>query len=225
MSRVRVGVIVPWMNRTVEDELPALVSDQGVSLHWSRALPTVLPADRSDESYLSGLLADVPNALARLAPEDLDLLILACTSAALEGAGGTAGFRGRVVTAFECVLDALAEGNGSPVLLCTPYSTELTQLIAVALRDRGHNIEVITRVASTRAFRDIPIGEVATTIASAMTPRIGRILVSCTGLYTSALDAVLSREHGITMPTMSSVSAIAGVIRKHATMQTQHHVR
>lgn len=204
----RCGVLVPWMNRTVEDELPQLLLNVGVGLHWARLRPNPLPSGPDDETYLARMMGEVPDALASLAPTDLDLLVLACTSAAL----GPMAVRTRVpmVTAFDCVLEVLGDG---PVMLCAPYSWSLIEQMAEALEVAGHPVLVKARVNPKGEFRDVTAAEIAQTIAAAWTPSVEKIVLSCTALYTLGLTARLKLDHGIQTPIISSIEAIAEVIR------------
>lgn len=225
MNSLRVGMVVPWMNRTVEDELPELLQAVPVHLHWTRARPAKFPMDRSDESYLSSLIADVPEALERLAPSDLALVVLACTSASFDTTLCTLASETRVVNAFECVISALSGSIGEPLLLCTPYSAELTGNLARELEARGHQIERVARIVSPHHFREISPLDIAATIAREVSRDVTQILISCTALYTATVSELLEFDYGIKIPVTSSVSAIANFITnyasKHANIPSQ----
>lgn len=207
-ARWRCGIVVPWMNRAIEDELPLLISGSDVALHWSRVLPARLPADRNDESYLPSLLEDLPTAMARLAPSDLKEVLLGCTSATISPVV-TVGGRS-VVTAFHCLSLAL---DSRPTLLCTPYSEATTTGIADALRRQEHAIEHVLSLKDDREFRDLPSTEIAAQIARYWRPGIEQVAISCTALYTADVPAILQSCYGIQARVITSITAMANFIR------------
>lgn len=211
MLKPRFGILVPWMNRTVEDELPGLVGN-AAHLHWSRLLPDPLPRDRWDESYLAALLLDVPNAVARLGPADLRGIILACTSSSLEGAPARLGSETAVMTAFQCLLAELDRRSPESLLLCTPYSSRVTKTMAVALEAAGYRVEATAMVDSALEYRDIPAGTIVDAIASRITKKVDCVVVSCTALYTASIPAMFEARYGTSVSMVTSISSIAAHI-------------
>ncbi|MGW0824728.1 hypothetical protein [Streptomyces sp. NPDC002845] len=77
--RRRVGVLLPWANMAVEEELPQL-GEQGVVFHYAR----LVPASRTtavDDSFWHGLRAASASAVDSMRHLPLDATVLACTSA------------------------------------------------------------------------------------------------------------------------------------------------
>jgi maleate cis-trans isomerase len=214
MKNTRFGVIVPWINRTVEDELPLLV-DEAVGLHWSRVRPNPLPRDRDDESYLPSLVMELPRAVEELGPSDLDEVIFACTSACFDSHLVLPGIGRPIVTAFGCVVSQLQK-NAGKILLCTPYSESLTNALRAQLEQVGFSIANSVVIRSSSEFRDIDSQTICSALSREFTPTIDRILILCTALRTLVLSELLSKDYGITVPVISTVSAMAAHINDHA---------
>jgi maleate cis-trans isomerase len=197
------------MNRAVEDDLPTMTAGLPVGLHWARVRPDPLPSGPQDETYLNRLIARVPSAIERLAPDDLDAIILACTSAAIDSPNLESSVQ--ITTAYECFSSAL---TGVPTMLCTPYSEELTEALALQLTQDGRRIDVCVQIPVVGEFRDIQPAVIAGVLAKAMQPHIEQIAISCTALYTMPVRTLLSERYGIDVPITSSISAIATYIRR-----------
>lgn len=216
MKKARFGIIVPWVNRTVEDELPLLVGE-AVGLHWSRVRPNPLPCDRDDESYLPLLIQELPRAIKELEPSDLDEVIFACTSACFDSHLILHEMDRPVVTAFGCVVNQLQEGTGA-ILLCTPYSEELTHVLRTKLEQVDLPITSSVVVRSSSEFRDIDPQAICATLAKGFTSDIERILILCTALRTLGVSEILKKEYDITAPVMSTVSAMAAFINNRTSL-------
>ena len=208
MKRCRVGIIVPWMNRAVEDELPSLVADADVGIHWARILPNPPPSGPRDETYLPRLLAQVPMAIEQLAPSDLEAIVLACTSAAIGHVTGPHSIR--VVTAYECLSSSLLR---VPLLLCDPYSEDLSASIVGRLESDGHRVVSSARIPTYGEFRDVSAEAIAAIVARAIGPEAEQVAISCTALYTADVPRILREKHSLGVPVTTSISAIATFIR------------
>jgi len=127
-----VGVLVPWANMVVEEELPRLCPD-GVVFHYARLVPagrtTVL-----DVGFLDGLRSAVPEALVSLGMLPLDGVLLACTS---EGFTHSGGYAPGLVSAFDGLISALDRLDARRVALVTPYPQVITAREAEAFASRG----------------------------------------------------------------------------------------
>lgn len=238
----RVGILVPWANTVVEDELPRLRPD-AVVFHYARLVP---PSETTalDAGFLDGMRAAVPAALASMRQLPLAGVLLACTSAGLTaprhtipdrtGSGLTAGSHttddsdvqresgAGVVSAFDALTGALRRLGAGRIALATPYPRSITEREADAFAGAG-----ITVTAHASLDLDDGYGTVAAADITALAAEIpasvlasaDALVLSCTGWPT--LDVIPELERRLRMPVVSSNLALA----IHTAGLRDHHAR
>ena len=211
-GRVRFGLLVPWANSAVEDELPRfLKADAG----WHVA--RLVPATRStalDDRFLDGLIDAVPAAIGQLARLDLSGIGLACTSAGFHDA---ARLRRRVrqtsasvevISAFDAICRSLRRLAARSIMLVTPYTEVVTAREAQALCREGFEVVGSAALGRTDGFSEIDPGELVRA-RYALAGAADVTVVSCTALRTvEAID----RLEGDGVGTLSSNSCLAAAL-------------
>ena len=209
--RRKYGIVVPWMNRAVEAELPTMVMSN-VQLHWTRVVPTRLPESPKDESYLEDMVNNLPQALQALDPIDLRSVIFACTSASTLEVQKVDGFD--IVTTITCVIDELNHRDFTRPIIVSPYSSSLAtqieeRLVSSAIRPVSSSV-----IPYSGELRDIPRTAIADAVPTELTHKADSILILCTALFTGDIERQLAAK-SIGLPVVSSISSIAGYISRH----------
>ncbi|MEV3873688.1 hypothetical protein [Streptomyces sp. NPDC049906] len=204
-GKVRVGLLLPWANVAVEEELPRIGLRNAV-FHHARLVPSSR-ATAVDASFWHGLRDAAAGAVGSLVHVPLDSVVLACTSA---GFTGGLSLPAGTLTAFDVLVDGLRTLGARRVVLATPYPDRVTLSEATALRAAGFTVlahvglglddgyaDVPSRVVR-RLLRDLPAGSMGAADA---------VVLSCTGWHTLSCVEPLERELG--KPVVSSNLAIA----------------
>lgn len=200
-----VGVLVPWANTVVEEELPRLSSNE-VVLHYARLVP---PSHTTalDKGFLDGLRAAVPTAVASLNRLPLDAIFLACTS---EGFTRTTGKDEEVISAFDALTTALAQFGATRIALATPYPEPITQREADAFDARGIEVTAHASLGRDDGYPDVAACEIIS-LVEGLNPRAlaaaDVLVLSCTGWPTRGVLAILEQQWR--MPVLSSNLAMA----------------
>jgi maleate isomerase len=160
MSAIRVGLVVPSSNTTMETEVPELlrrrasVAPERFTTHASRvALRRVTPEE------LAAMNAASDRCAGELADARCDVLAYACLVAVMaEGAGAhvaaeqrlgkaaaAAGHDMPVVTSAGAMVEGLAALGARRVALIAPYLPPLTEKVVAYLG--GHGVEVIDAIS------------------------------------------------------------------------------
>jgi len=126
MKEYKVGLLIPWVNTAMEDEIPLLVNKR-VGLHWSRIKPSKGPKDGHDDTYLDSMIEDIPNALSRFGELKLDLVILGCTSATITNEEKNLSIiwknqKARYVSTMDAMVAQLRKYGAKKVMLFAPYT-------------------------------------------------------------------------------------------------------
>lgn len=199
------GMLVPWANMMVEEELPRLCPD-GVVFHYARLVPPGRTTALNEE-FLDGLRAALPDALASLGRLPLDGVLLACTS---EGFTRLDGYAPGLVSAFDALTSVLDRLGARRVALVTPYPPAITDLEAEAFAGRGITVTARASLGRDDAYARVTIGEI-TSLVAGTDPRAladaEALVLSCTGWPT--LDVIPRLEQGLGMPVISSNLAMA----------------
>jgi maleate isomerase len=200
-----VGVLVPWANMVVEEELPRLCTD-GVVFHYARLVPpgrtTAL-----DAGFLDGLRAALPEALASLGRLPLDGVLLACTSAGFTRSGG---YAPGVVSAFDALIGVLDRLGAKRAALATPYPQAITELEAKAFISRGIKVTACASLDRDDGYALIITDEIMALVAGANPRALAEaqaLVLSCTGWPT--LGVIPHLEQDLAMPVVSSNLAMA----------------
>ncbi|MEU1820269.1 aspartate/glutamate racemase family protein [Streptomyces roseifaciens] len=205
-SRRHVGVLLPWANQAVEEELPRLAPAH-VVCHYAR----LVPASRTtaiDDTFWHGLRAAAATAVDSLQHLPLDATVLACTSAGFTAAGPP--LPHGVVTAFDTLTTVLDHDRSRRIALATPYPRDVTRAEARALTDRGFTILAEASLDLADGYPAIPPADIRT-LVSGLPPSALRqadaLVLSCTGWRTLPVLTELTTELGL--PVVSSNAAIA----------------
>lgn len=154
--RIRIGLIVPSSNTTMETELPQLFrwcehrTGQGFSFHSARMRMTAVTPEA-----LSAMDRDSDRCATELADADCDVLAYACLVAVmaagprahhhaqqrLSDVTATAGARVPVVTSAGALIAGIRTLGASRIALIAPYAPPLTQKVVDYLAD--FHIDVI----------------------------------------------------------------------------------
>jgi maleate isomerase len=199
-----VGVLVPWANTAVEQELSGWGGD--VVYHYARLVPTGR-ATALDDCFLRGLASAVPAALGQLDRLPLAGVLLACTSV---GFSGMTDNLPAVVSAFDALLAELRRRRARRIVLATPYPEPLTLREVSAFAAAGVGV-----LDHASLGRDDDLGTVPAADVVNLLDRLDRsavaeadaVVLSCTAWHTARLLGDIHRRHD--RPVISSNLALA----------------
>ncbi|MEU3597146.1 hypothetical protein ABZ714_00180 [Streptomyces sp. NPDC006798] len=205
LRSVRVGLLLPWANVAVEEELPRCGLVNTV-FHHAR-LVSASGATAVGTSFWHGLRGAAAEAVRSMVHLSLDTTILACTSAGFtSGPALPAG----TVTAFDALVEGLRAMKAQQVVLATPYPDRVTRAEAEALRDAGFAVLAHAGLGLDDGYADVPPGEVRRVLRELPTEPLSAadaVVLSCTGWRTLTCVEPLERDLG--KPVLSSNLAIA----------------
>jgi maleate isomerase len=198
-----VGVLVPWANTVVEEELPAYARGSAV-FHYAR----LVPADGSTalgEGFLRGLRDAVPAALAQLERIALDAVVMACTSA-----GFTAPGQPLVASSFDALCTVLSRHGVARIALATPYPHPTTDCEADAFAAAGIKVAGRASLALDDDYARVTPGEIKRLLDQIDPDAFAdadALVLSCTGWSTRA--QIDECEQALGIPVLSSNLATA----------------
>ncbi|QMU79949.1 hypothetical protein GXW83_02090 [Streptacidiphilus sp. PB12-B1b] len=202
---LRTGLLLPWANVAVETELSRLGLRHTV-FHHAR----LVPASRTtavDASFWHGLREASAQAMDSLSHISLDTVVLACTSAGFtDGPPLPSG----LVTAFDALLQALAEAAARRIVLVTPYPAPVTAAEAVALSEAGVEVLAYVSLGLDDGYAQVTPDQVLGLVQQLPKEAVesaDTIVLSCTGWHT--LPVVSELERRLRKPVFSSNLAIA----------------
>ncbi|HLX29100.1 MAG TPA: aspartate/glutamate racemase family protein [Casimicrobiaceae bacterium] len=206
LDGVRVGLIVPSVNATIEPEL-AWIAPASVSFHCARVMLRETTAEGLRE--MNAEVESAARLLASLAP---NAVAYACTSGSfLEGAERLRAqidaisriVRCPVVATSQAMIDALRALRVRRMALATPYLDALTQIERRFLEDQGFDIVSLRSLGlSGAAIREVSPERVFELACEADSPHAEAIFVSCTDLR--ALEIVDALERHLSKPVLTS---------------------
>ncbi len=212
MKSYRAGLLIPWMNTALEDELPSLVPND-IGLHWARMTPDTLPRDSHDESYLPSMMADALRARRSLTGVVLDEIIVGCTSLAFDENSQARLSDLAKAEGWVCVRDTIMaswrENCGTPVTLLGPYGTAILDGAAKILMEAGAPVNRAIPIPYERDIKDIEPQRITELILEADLPAHSTVIVSCTALYTIDIPAQLASRGREDIHFVSSNLSIA----------------
>lgn len=216
MKRLQVGMLVPWVNTAMEEEIPSLVHPS-IGLHWSRLRPRILPRDGHDDSYLEHMLLNIPDALSCFDGLDLDIIVLGCTSASFStcspGIEVPDAYKGsRFIGAFDSIILELKKIQAKTLLLFAPYDRLAIDAEAAALEARGLTVVRRVPISYSDQIRYITPEQVCDIFSKEYSPECDAIVFSCTALYTLEAIGMIKRGFRIEVPLLSSNTAISSTL-------------
>lgn len=211
MNGYRCGILVPWVNTAVEDELRFL--PRGIRYHVGRVWPSTEPTDGHDESFMASMVQHALKRQSQFGWLPLDAIYLACTSAAFEDRLRTED-GDTILTVYGCLVEELRQKGVQRVNVASPYSTRLQAALCRALERDGIQIARCTGLVFDGQIRNLRWQDVLQQCKGAgVISKECPLLVVCTALCTHPLVCALEREGVL---CISSNSALVRAIRRNA---------
>jgi maleate cis-trans isomerase len=218
VKTMQVGMLIPWVNTAMEEEIPSLV-DSEIGLHWSRLRPAILPRNGHDTSYLRRMLLCMPEALSRFNGMDLHAIVLGCTSVSFAHTCSDVAIpdeyrAATLIMAFDAVIRQVKRLKAERVMLFAPYDKRTIDAEATLMVSQGINVvkrvvltyESEIRFISTEQVYDAFLREYVDCDA---------VLFSCTALYTLELISNIQQEQPeLRASLLSSNTAIARTLNE-----------
>lgn len=209
----RVGMLIPWVNTAIEDEIPLQVNNN-VRLHWTRLKPTIMPKDGHDENYISSILRQIPSGIDSFEGIKLDAICLGCTSASFVDSFYEFEDKSQIksFTAFEAIISHLQNLNAKKIVLFAPYSIHSIQKEVQRLMEYKIQAVRTIQIHYEQEIRYITKNQLCDIFQNSKTDDVDAILFSCTGLYTMELFEEIKSDMGLSTPLISSNLAIVRMI-------------
>ena len=216
MKAFQVGILVPWVNTAMEEEIPYSVHPD-IGVHWSRTRPEVLPKDGHDPSYLKYMLLAVPQALSCFDGLNLQVIVLGCTSVSFSNFCSGIMMpetyqNSRFITTFDSIVLQIRKLNARKILLFAPYDKGTLDAEADMLEANGITIVKSVPLTYKNEIRYISTEQICETFEREYTPQCDAVLFSCTALYTKDAIIKLQKQQKIKTPLLSSNSAISNTL-------------
>ncbi|NPV89957.1 MAG: maleate cis-trans isomerase [Firmicutes bacterium] len=216
--RMRIGLMVPASNTTIESELWRMVPS-GVSVHTARML-----LGKVNEEDLIKMEEHVETAARELANADVDIIAFGCTTGSLvKGKGYDEQISDKIasitgipaVTTSTAVLDALHSLDVKKVGVVTPYIDELNKLEKAFLKANGINV---VEIKGLELLDNIDIGKQEPYIPYKLVKSL--TMAECDGFFISctnfrSIEIIEMLEGEIKKPVISSNQAtLAAILKK-----------
>lgn len=224
-ERIRVGLIVPSSNVTMETELPALLASQApgrFSFHSSRMrMRRVTPAE------LAAMDTESERCVRELSDAGCDVLAYACLVAVMAGGprrhlaaearlsaiAADEGAPSPVVTSAGALVEALDGLGARRVALIAPYLPQLTEVVIGYLTDFGITVvdAISLGVADNRAVGRLdPLALVEVAERLRIDEAEAIVLSACVQM--PSLPAIARVEDRTGLPVISAATATAAAI-------------
>jgi maleate cis-trans isomerase len=211
MNYYSCGVLVPWVNTAVENELRYL--PRRVRYTVGRLRPSILPKDSHDESYLQSMFARATYAPNQFGWLTFDAIYLACTSVTwttcVKAKSGTL-----LKTTYGCLINELRSLNVPEINLVAPYSQNMLDSLCEALK--RDNVQVI-RALPLRfgcEIKNIAPREIIDQCGSAnLLSKERQLVLACTAIESRKLISHFAR---MGIACITSNSALINTIRREA---------
>jgi len=210
--RLRLGMMVPSVNRVVEPELPAMLPE-GVAVHTTRLKLVGVEPDE-----LLAMTEKVEEAAELLADAGADLIVFHCTAVSTFDVHMEASLKRRItdatgkpaITTSEALMAAFRALEARRIVLLSPYPGEINEREIAFFRH--HQIAVLHDVGldiqgGGGAYADV---DPASWYRLAMANRredADACFLSCTTIRATPVIAMLERDLG--MPVVTSNQAMA----------------
>lgn len=216
-ARRRVGLLVPAINVTVEDELlPA--APPGLGIHVDR-----LDVDRSlplHDQFVQ-MVEEAPASAAVLAKARVEAIGFACTSASFfKGPGADRDLAASIETASGvsayttsgALIEALRQLGVTRVALATPYLDWVCEAEASFLEAAGFKVTSVVGLNKDGGadIAELAEDDIRDLVTTADRPKAEALVVSCTDLPIMSLIDDLEAHHG--KPVVSSNQATLWVL-------------
>lgn len=221
--RIRIGLIVPSSNTTMETELPELFrrrerrAAQTFSFHSARMRMTEVTPEA-----LAAMDRDSDRCATELADADCDVLAYACLVAVmaagpgahqraerrLSDAAATAGTSAPVITSAGALVTGIRTLGASRVALIAPYQPPLTRMVVDYLADLDIEVvdEVSLGVADNRAVGRLDPARLIDLIGQLDLRRAEAIVLSAC-VQMPSLPAIPEAEKLTGLPVLSAATA------------------
>ncbi|MEN9773280.1 MAG: hypothetical protein RL322_350 [Pseudomonadota bacterium] len=226
MASIRVGLMVPINNTTMDRELTAWLP-AGSSCHTLKVPrgPGLLTRD-SIPAYVDGAI-DLAAQYTRSQP---DLIAYGCTAAGfLMGPSADADLSQRleqasgrpVVTTANAMVKILQRTGARRIAVVTPYKDEVNRQLTHYLEASGIEVECLNAlpVANTDELGRVTAEQVDTMARQTVNDRHEALFIACSQLPTLTILDALRQDLGI--PVWSSISATAAIATEMMTMTTK----
>ena len=216
---LRIGLIVPINNTTMEGELLAWLPAGAVcrTLRIPRGKGTLTPADIPDYAARTVAMA------AEFGGDSVDLVVYGCTAAGiLAGPREDAAIAAQLsaiagtpaVTTASSMVETLRHAGARNIALVTPYSEEVNKRLTALLEGAGIAVRKLSSfgVASVDELGAIGAAAVAQRARETMDDECDALFIACSQLPTHAVVDQLTAEFG--RPVWSSIKATAWQARR-----------
>lgn len=209
-KEIRVGLIVPSSNTTMENEFRKLLPPK-ISLHTARMRLTNVTIEE-----LFKMERDAVSAGLMLADADVNVIVYGCTTGSLIGGKGydekianeiKKATNKSVVVTTTAVVNALKELQASKISLATPYTDEVTKKEIDFLEGMGFKI-LNTKNLGITSNLEIGRQQPETVYQLAKQANVNQaeaIFISCTNLRT--IEVIDQLENELKKPVISSNTA------------------
>ena len=214
--RLRIGLIVPSSNTTMEPEFYR-VCPEGVSIHTAR-----VPLEEVTPDALVKMADYVLDAAKMLETADVNVIVYGCTSGTL--IGGVEWEREltskierktgvETITTASAVVQALKALDMKRVVVATPYIDKINELEKKFLEEHGVKVLFIKGLG---IVKNIEIGKLAPWISYRLAkevfkPEADGIFISCTNFRTLEIIEKLERDLGKLVVTSNQASIWAAL--------------
>jgi len=211
--RLRIGLIVPSSNTTMEPEFYRNLP-HGVSVHTARI--TVISAVPEE---LAKMPEELDGCVELLKTANVDVVVFGCTSGSfLMGKGYDRELEARIekiagvpaVTTAHAMVEALSDKGIQKLAVATPYIGELNEKEVEFLSDHGFAVEIIRGLSITD---NLEIGRCEPSEAYRLglevvreKPDVDGLFISCTNFRTFEIIEPLSRDIGKPVVTSNQAS-------------------
>ena len=216
VTRIKVGLIVPSSNTTVEWDFQRLMPKH-VSLHSARMWLT-----GSGAEGLPRMNEDMEVAANHLGSAAVDLIVYACTGGSLlEGAGHDTRISARITeltgipatTISTASRQALTALDMHKLVVCCPYQDSMTKKVGDYLDANGYQVLSLAgrRKEDNLAIGNDPLDEIVEFVSANTVDDADGIFLSCTNWRTT--DVCQRIEDRTGMPVVTANQATAWVTR------------
>jgi len=213
-ARIKVGLIVPSSNTTVEWDFQRLMPKH-VSLHSARMWLT-----GSGAEGLPRMNEDMEVAASHLGSAAVDLIVYACTGGSLlEGPGHDTRISARITeltgipatTISTASRQAMTTLDMHKLVVCCPYQDSMTEKVGAYLNASGYEVVSLSgrRKEDNLAIGNDPLDEIVDFVADNTVAEADGIFLSCTNWRTTDVCQRIEDRTGKPVVTANQATAWA----------------